>query len=217
MRKGKIVGKVTDADTGQPIMGALVSWNPYAPSAVTNSSGNFELTFVDPGTQSVTVRLIGYEISTQTCVVLEGGTTTLNFILEPEEVGDFAGKWVGPYSSTASKRYQGCDNWCNVNTTGEMTMFMNQSGTEVWCRGDSGSSLTNYYSFIPWGCEGSDCWLPETLDISLSAAATGNILNGLISSTYSFTATRTGNTLNGSFWFEGENLHEDSTFSLIKQ
>jgi len=215
-RKGKIIGKVTDAETGQPIMGALVSWNPYAPSAATNSSGDYELTFVDPGTHSVTVRLIGYETATQTCVVISGGTTTLNFILEPEEAGNFAGTWVGPYNSTASKRFS-CG-WCDLNTTGEMTMFMNQSGTEVWCTGLGDSFLTNYYSNILWDCEGSDCdsFTPATQDISLDAVATGDNLDGIMVM-WTFTATRTGDTLNGSFRCDLSAFREDCTFSLIKQ
>ena len=220
-RKGKIIGKVTDADTGQPVMGALVSWNPYAPSAATNSSGNYELTFVDPGTHSVTVRRIGYETSTRTCVVISGGTTTLNFILVPEEVGDFAGRWVGTYSSTASRRVYYCqDRWCDLNTNGEMNMFFTQSGTEVMCKGNSGSFLSNYYWEIWWDCESSSCNYETNYTQGLSgyAEASGtNLVDGDLGHFWSFTAVRTGNTLNGRFWRDGEDWQEDSTFSLNKQ
>jgi hypothetical protein len=202
-------------------MGALVSWNPYAPSAATNSSGNYELTFVDPGTHSVTVRRIGYETSTRTCVVISGGTTTLNFILVPEEVGDFAGRWVGTYSSTASRRVYYCqDRWCDLNTNGEMNMFFTQSGTEVMCKGNSGSFLSNYYWEIWWDCESSSCNYETNYTQGLSgyAEASGtNLVDGDLGHFWSFTAVRTGNTLNGRFWRDGEDWQEDSTFSLNKQ
>ena len=99
-------------------------------------------------------------------------------------------------------------------------MFFTQSGTEVVCRGDSGSFLSNYYWEIWWDCESSSCNYETNYTQGLSgyAEASGtNLVDGDLGHFWSFTAVRTGNTLNGRFWRDGEDWQEDSTFSLNKQ
>jgi len=64
---GTIEGTVTDADTGNPIVGAEVSAGTY--SAITNASGEYSME-VDPSTYTVTCELGGYETFEQTDVVV---------------------------------------------------------------------------------------------------------------------------------------------------
>jgi hypothetical protein len=57
---GTVVGKVTDARTGQGVAGARVSLQGTSLSALTNDSGGFRITNVPPGGYTLVARRIGY-------------------------------------------------------------------------------------------------------------------------------------------------------------
>jgi hypothetical protein len=78
---GTISGKVTDADTGKPIEGALVIADGY--STRTGISGNYQLIGIPAGTYTVTASKSGYYTESKPAVVTKGKTTELNFQLEP--------------------------------------------------------------------------------------------------------------------------------------
>ncbi len=59
-QEGTISGRVTDAETGEPLVGALVEALGQEAAQVSDDQGRFTLT-VSPGTYSVVVKLIGYE------------------------------------------------------------------------------------------------------------------------------------------------------------
>ncbi|MFQ3548583.1 MAG: carboxypeptidase-like regulatory domain-containing protein [Armatimonadota bacterium] len=78
---GTITGTVKDS-SNNPISGATVSTNTGGYSTTTNSSGEYTLSNVAPGTYSVTASKTGYQSSTNSNVTVTGGqTTTSNFTL----------------------------------------------------------------------------------------------------------------------------------------
>jgi hypothetical protein len=73
-------GMVTDALTGGPILGATVTANGY--SATTDAGGHYTITYVPPGTYTVTASATGYESASQhTITVVAGESATVNFAL----------------------------------------------------------------------------------------------------------------------------------------
>jgi uncharacterized membrane protein len=79
---GSITGLVTDAEDGLPIAGATVSDGTR--TVTTDTSGEYTIADVPPGTYQVTASKSGYESSTSTATVVSGGTSVTNFSLSPE-------------------------------------------------------------------------------------------------------------------------------------
>jgi protocatechuate 3,4-dioxygenase beta subunit len=82
---GTLSGTVTDANTASPIRGAIIEVNlnnnpVYL--AVTDASGNYNITGVAPGTYVVNARAATYQIGISNATVLVNQTTTVNFSLQ---------------------------------------------------------------------------------------------------------------------------------------
>lgn len=81
VQTGTIAGRVTDAGTGEPIVGADVRIAATRFAASANDSGQYVLRDVPAGEQRVTARRIGYQAVTLPVTVPDGGTVTLDFAL----------------------------------------------------------------------------------------------------------------------------------------
>jgi outer membrane receptor protein involved in Fe transport len=80
---GSIVGHVTDARTGQGVVGARVSVVARRFSTVTNDSGGFRITDVPPGSYTLTVRRIGYVQANRAIVVTADRESVADVRLDP--------------------------------------------------------------------------------------------------------------------------------------
>jgi Ca-activated chloride channel family protein len=79
---GRIVGSITDAETGDPIVGTSVVVVGTERRAVTDVNGQFTITQVKPGTYTVEISAAGYKTETVKAVtVRSGGSTNLSFQL----------------------------------------------------------------------------------------------------------------------------------------
>ncbi|MBT7579212.1 MAG: carboxypeptidase-like regulatory domain-containing protein, partial [Candidatus Marinimicrobia bacterium] len=58
---GKIFGKITDAETGEPLIGANITIKETYQGGPTDASGEFVIVNIDPGSYTVTLSYIGYE------------------------------------------------------------------------------------------------------------------------------------------------------------
>nr|HPI71836.1 carboxypeptidase-like regulatory domain-containing protein [bacterium] len=67
---GKITGKVTDNQTGAPLLGANILLEGTSLGAVSDVSGLYVITNVMPGTYSVKFRMMGYSPTTVTNVIV---------------------------------------------------------------------------------------------------------------------------------------------------
>ena len=76
---GSIIGSVTDAKDGSPIVGATVSDGSRA--ALTDALGSYTIDNVPPGTYQVVVSNEGCQSSSLTVIVLSGATAVANFSL----------------------------------------------------------------------------------------------------------------------------------------
>ena len=81
---GTIAGYVTDAATGEPIQGALVSVD-YSPelSATTDANGYYEIPNVPAGSHVVSVFANGYTKASANVTLAPNETVVVNFSLEP--------------------------------------------------------------------------------------------------------------------------------------
>ena len=84
---GTIAGQVIDADTGAPLPTAAVTVVGQAGvGSATDIDGNFSFE-VPAGTYTIQATFVGYEPQTNEVVVTAGGTTAINFGLEPDLTG----------------------------------------------------------------------------------------------------------------------------------
>ena len=84
---GKIVGRVVDAQTGDPLPGANVYIEGTTLGAATDVDGFFMILHVPPGTYDVTASMVGYAPMTVKGVrVIVDLTTEVNFQLKPEAI-----------------------------------------------------------------------------------------------------------------------------------
>ena len=84
---GKIEGRVTDAQTGQPLVGAQVSVVGTNLGNLTNQDGYYFVNNVPAGLQNVQAQYIGYRtMMVEQERVLANQTTTLNFPMSTEAV-----------------------------------------------------------------------------------------------------------------------------------
>ena len=80
---GSITGKVTDANTNNPVPGARVSVVSSNLTAITNALGVYTLKSVAPGTVELRVMSVGYGSLTRTVTVAPGKPTTADWTIKP--------------------------------------------------------------------------------------------------------------------------------------
>ena len=78
-----IEGVVTDASTGQPFWGALLTISGSVLSATSSHDGTYEISGIPAGSVTVSCWKSGYEAQTRSVVVVVGGTTAVDFKLSP--------------------------------------------------------------------------------------------------------------------------------------
>lgn len=83
---GTITGRVTDAASGQPLVGAQMIVAGTNLGTLTNADGQYAIRNVPPGEREVRAMLIGYSQLTQTVTVPPGGSATADFQLETSAV-----------------------------------------------------------------------------------------------------------------------------------
>ncbi|HUP19884.1 MAG TPA: TonB-dependent receptor [Gemmatimonadota bacterium] len=83
---GKVIGTVTDVDTGQPLVGAQVVVEGTNLGNVTNEDGYYFINNVPVGVQGIVAQYLGYQTTAQEYRVLAGQTMTVDFRLASEVV-----------------------------------------------------------------------------------------------------------------------------------
>lgn len=79
---GTLVGRVSDSRTGVGVQGAIVTVEGPSIRAATDENGNFRVANVPAGTQTITVRRLGYAPQTRRVQVTDGIDSTVSFSLE---------------------------------------------------------------------------------------------------------------------------------------
>ncbi|CAN5172533.1 hypothetical protein BH18GEM1_BH18GEM1_20790 [soil metagenome] len=83
---GKVIGTITDRDTGEPLVGAQVVITGTNLGNVANEDGYFFINNVPVGVQSVTAQYLGYQTTTSEQRILAGQTMTVDFQLSSEVI-----------------------------------------------------------------------------------------------------------------------------------
>ena len=84
---GTISGKVTDAKTGEELVGATVMIDGTTTGTVTNFMGEYTLTNIAPGSYSFKCQFISYEPQVKEKIIITSNeTTTVNFALSTAEM-----------------------------------------------------------------------------------------------------------------------------------
>ncbi|NQV16582.1 carboxypeptidase-like regulatory domain-containing protein, partial [bacterium] len=106
---GKIFGKILDAETGEPLIGANITIKETYQGATTDELGEFVIVNVHPGSYTVTISYIGYEtVSLLEVYVTVDNTTYVNNelkkqVIEGTSVTVVAERHLIDKSHTASK------------------------------------------------------------------------------------------------------------------
>lgn len=95
---GKVSGKVTDGNTGDPLVGATVTVKRTNNSVITGADGSFVLTNIKPGKATLVVSYIGYADRESTVDVPGAGEATVSIVLQS------SGKTEDELVVSASKR-----------------------------------------------------------------------------------------------------------------
>lgn len=82
-QQGTITGTVGDAESDESLPGATVQVVEAGMGSATDANGQYRITGVPVGEQTLEVSFVGYEPVTRTVNVPEGGTVTANFQLQP--------------------------------------------------------------------------------------------------------------------------------------
>ncbi len=89
-QNGTINGKVLDAKTSEPVIGANVIITGTTVGAPTDLDGNFQISNVKPGSYSITVSFITYKTQAIADVVVEGGKVTTLEVSIAEEASELS-------------------------------------------------------------------------------------------------------------------------------
>jgi TonB-dependent siderophore receptor len=81
LQRGRVSGRVTDARTGQPIVGASVVLAGTSWHATTDDGGHYRLADVTPGTYTLSASRIGYAKTSQPVTVTADQEATADFAL----------------------------------------------------------------------------------------------------------------------------------------
>lgn len=81
---GAVVGRVTDAQTLEPLSGVQVAIAELGTGTLTSPTGRFTLSGVPAGPHIVSIQRIGYQTVEEEVVVTAGGTATVNVALRHE-------------------------------------------------------------------------------------------------------------------------------------
>lgn len=79
---GDLAGKVTDAQTGEPLPGANVQIQGTVLGSATDAEGRFTIKKLQPGVYALRVSYIGYDLARATATVFADSTTRVNMALQ---------------------------------------------------------------------------------------------------------------------------------------
>lgn len=83
--QGQITGKITDAQTKEPLVGATVVIKPTQKYAISQKDGSFRIKDIKKGVYTITISYVSYETRTFDNTVIEDGqTVTLNVALRSD-------------------------------------------------------------------------------------------------------------------------------------
>ena len=84
-QQGTVTGTVTEAETGSPLPGATVQIVEEGSGAASDSDGQYRISGVPAGEQTIRVSFVGYQQQERTVNVPSGGTVRVNFQLRTSE------------------------------------------------------------------------------------------------------------------------------------
>jgi uncharacterized protein (TIGR02145 family) len=112
-KTGIIIGKVTDSNKGSSISSANISTDPVTNTVTTNSTGDYEISGVNPGSYSVSASKTGYFTNSVEISVTAGNTTTADIALS--SVSPTASFTVDPLTGNSSTTFYFDASECNDN------------------------------------------------------------------------------------------------------
>ena len=75
---GEIYGVVTDMDTAEPVVNAIVVLSPGGTSLMTAEDGRYEYRYLEPQQYTITVQKNGYSTNRKSVTVVPGEKTEAN-------------------------------------------------------------------------------------------------------------------------------------------
>ncbi|MCW3806293.1 TonB-dependent receptor [Plebeiibacterium marinum] len=86
-QNGVLKGKLTDKNTGEPLVGATVMIKGTSIGTITNYDGDYELTDLESGLQTFVAAFIGYSGQEKEIEIEAGQTVTFDFLLYQDLIG----------------------------------------------------------------------------------------------------------------------------------
>ena len=144
---GSIIGKVSDARTGMPLLGANVFIQGTTLGAASDSEGDYLIERVPPGNYTLQVRFLGYRRATKEVRIVVGEQSKNDFALEQTAL-DMDEVVVTGTSAVAAKREQGS----SISTVGARDLeFVAASSIDRALSGKFSGALIQQNSGNPGG------------------------------------------------------------------
>lgn len=84
---GTLIGRVTDARTGAPVLGAQITITGTSLGGLVDAEGRFRLTNVPPRSGEVRATRIGYQTAAAAFTLVAGGTATVALAMNEDAIG----------------------------------------------------------------------------------------------------------------------------------
>ncbi|HEX9562482.1 MAG TPA: carboxypeptidase regulatory-like domain-containing protein [Gemmatimonadaceae bacterium] len=206
---GTISGVVTDAITGAPLSGAVISTQPPTNTVTANAQGAYTIANVQIGSYSITATHTAYNPNSTNAVVVAGLTVTANLNLTPQG-GSIAGvvtdATTGAPVSGASVSTQPPTSSVSTNAQGAYTISGAASGTYTVNASRSGYAPNSVQVTVMAGQTATAgialTPLPGTLSGTVTDAASGAPIAGASVTTQPATTTAITNS-QGAFTISG--------------
>ena len=209
---GTITGKVTKTSDGSAISGAKIS--AAGIYTYTDSSGNYILSGVNPGSIGVTVNAYGFSSKTDTVSVAAGTTSSKDFSMDTVSVSSF----FDDFETDNGWTYTGLWNRFNYNSAIKDTL------SPVWVTLPDGGTVPSPYSgsYSAWfGDPSTGSYIgTQNTGYDSSNPLSGGTSTGIVSGNLSSPAISlngyTDATLSFWTWWEVESFNLATGFDMMK-
>jgi uncharacterized protein (TIGR02145 family) len=122
---GEITGRVTDAETSQPLQETKVVLNRFLDSTTTTSDGKYLFQNLNPADYNIQASKAAYEKKTGSVSVTSGNTTELNFALNSVPEPAVSQKYLDFGIDSTSKHF-------TISSTGDATFNYSVLADQSW-------------------------------------------------------------------------------------
>lgn len=171
-KAGTIKGKVTDSNSGYAVESANITTSPATNAVTTDSSGEYEITGVNPGSYSVSASKTGYNTNSVNISVTEGKTATADISISLSNDSPTASFTVDPLSGNTSTNFNFDASGCldKEDPTSALEVRWDWENDGIWDTGYS-TTKTDTHQYSTEGTKTVKLEVKDTGDLTHSTTS----------------------------------------------